>query len=214
MIIKAKIIDIRKTDPTGDFAFFVDTNAWYWMTYSRASTKGLQAPEKHQLEQYLRFMKKAREAGSSVYRCNLSFAELAHRIEVCERQIFSLYRRAGAEVKAKEFRHDATERPNVLAEIEASWGQIRSMSESIPLPVDEDAATEAMKLLKLCAVDGYDALHVQALRRGKLTAVLTDDADFATIPDIAVLTGNLGLLRNAAKEGFLEDGRKYFSPQR
>jgi predicted nucleic acid-binding protein len=213
MDIKAKIIDIRSTDPTGDFAFFVDTNAWYWMTYTRASTKGLQAPEKHQLEQYLRFIKKAREAGSSIYRCSLSFAELAHRIEVCERQICSLYRRGGAVIKSKAFRHDAAERPNVLAEIEGSWEQVKSMSESISLPVDDGAATEAMTLLKACAVDGYDAFHVQALQRGNLTAVLTDDADFATIPGIAVLTGNLGLLGQATREGHLKDGKEYFAPK-
>src|ERR1700722_11227119 len=157
MVIKAKIIDIRSTEPTGDFAFFVDTNAWYWMTYTRASTKGLQAPEKHQVEQYLRFIKKARQVGSSIYRCSLSFAELAHRIEACERDIFSIYQRSGVKVRTKDFRHDATERPKVLSEIEGSWEQVKSMSESIPLSADETAVSEALKLLKSCAVDGYDA---------------------------------------------------------
>ena len=159
------------------------------------------------------FIKKAHEAGSSIYPYSISFAGLAHRIEVCERQIFSIYHRGGEEIKAKAFRHDAAQRPNVLAEIQGSWGQVKSMSQSIPLPVDEDAAVEAMKFLKLCAVDGYDALHVQALRRGNLTAILTDDADFATIPDVAVLTSNLGLLRRAMQEGHLEDGKGYFAPK-
>ena len=79
--LKAKVVDIRTIDPKPEFRFVVDTNVWYWLAYSRASTNGLQGPRVYQVEQYSHFIKKSLDAGSTIVRCELALAEVAHIIE-------------------------------------------------------------------------------------------------------------------------------------
>ena len=38
--IQANVVDIRKDLPKSNDVFLVDTNVWYWITYTRASQSG------------------------------------------------------------------------------------------------------------------------------------------------------------------------------
>src|ERR1039458_9756848 len=102
--VVAKICDIRSVAPDPEAEFLIDTNAWYWTTYTRASIPAVGQPRKYQSQHYPRFIKRALDKGSSFERCDLSFAELSHTIEDCERRIFIEFI-AKREVPVKEYRH-------------------------------------------------------------------------------------------------------------
>ncbi len=86
-----RTFDIRSYEPSVDDAFLVDTNAWYWITYSRATLPCLAPPQTKQVEQYERFIKKALDAGSTIGRCDLTLPELAHLIEKTEKEIYQYH---------------------------------------------------------------------------------------------------------------------------
>lgn len=203
--VSATVCDIRGIEPKAEDEYLIDTNAWYWTTYSRATVLSSDKPQKYQREQYSRFIKKALERGSILHRCDLSLAELSHVIEDCERRIFSEYI-AKREVSTKEHRHcEEEERKQVVSEIESAWTQVTQMSRCIELPVQEPATAQALGDLKICRVDGYDVFFLQAMKKAKLVKILTDDCDYATAGWLEVYTGNPSLIRLAEAQGRLRN---------
>jgi predicted nucleic acid-binding protein len=202
--VAANIWDIRSTDPDPEAEFLVDTNAWYFTTYTRASILAVDQPKKYQTQQYSRFIKKALEAGSILHRCDLSLAELSHIIEECERRIFVEYV-AERDVPTKEYRHcEDEERKQVVSEIESAWGQITEMSRCLGLAVQDPTTADALNDLKSYPIDGYDVLLLQAMKHGKVTSIITDDSDFATVPGLEVFTCNPALIQLAGSQGHLQ----------
>jgi predicted nucleic acid-binding protein len=203
--VAANIWDIRSTDPDPAAEFLVDTNAWYFTTYTRASILAVGQPKKYQTQQYSRFIKRALDAGSILHRCDLSLAELSHAIEECERRIFIEFI-AKRDVPMKEYRHcEDEERKQVVSEIESAWGQITEMSRCLGLSIQGPTTESALSDLKSCPIDGYDVLLLQAMKQGKLTSIITDDSDFATVPGIEVFTCNPDLIQLAGKQGHLRE---------
>jgi predicted nucleic acid-binding protein len=203
--VTANIWNIGKTDPDPEAEFLVDTNAWYFTTYTRASILAVDHPKKYQSQQYARFIKKALDAGSILHRCDLSLAELAHTIEDCERRIFMEYV-AKRDVPRKEYLHceDDEEREQVVSEIESAWGQITGMSQCLGLAIQDPTTKGALNDLRRCRIDGYDVLLLQAMKQGQVTRIITDDADFATVPGIEVFTCNPALIQLAERQGHLQ----------
>ena len=74
--IQADVVDINADTPQASDVFLVDTNVWFWMTYSKSIT----VSNPYQTNVYPDYINKALNAGSLLYRCNLSFAELTHLI--------------------------------------------------------------------------------------------------------------------------------------
>jgi hypothetical protein len=101
--IQAEVIDLRSDRPQSSDSFLVDTNVWYWLTYSRASQSG-HPPKSYQLNRYPAYMGKAQSANAKLLHCGLSLAELAHLIEKTEREIFN--RASGLSISNKEYRHN------------------------------------------------------------------------------------------------------------
>ena len=99
--IAANVVDIRTDNPSGEENFFVDTNVWYWITYTRASSSALP----YQITDYPNYVNSVLEAGGKIYQNGLSFAELAHLIERTELGIFNKIHRT-ERIKTKEFRHN------------------------------------------------------------------------------------------------------------
>jgi hypothetical protein len=91
--IRADVVDIRQDTPKPSDAFLIDTNVWYWLTYTRARLAD-RPPLRYQINDYPAYIGKARSAKAQLYRCGLSLAELAHLIEKTEREIF---------IRSKEF---------------------------------------------------------------------------------------------------------------
>ena len=198
--VEGMVYDIRSVEPEPEHEYFVDTNAWYWTTYSRASIPATAKTRTYQSHQYPRFIKKALDKGSILHRCDLSFAELTHTIEDCERQIFIEFI-AERDVSTKEYRHsEDEEREQVVSEVESVWGQIKQMSQCLELTIHDPTTTNAMTDLKQYRIDGYDILLLQAMKQGKLAKIVTDDSDFATVPGIEVFTCNRALIELARKK--------------
>jgi hypothetical protein len=87
--VRAKVIDIRRNNPKQKEAFLVDSNVWYWMTYTKASSSALAYPAlPYQTTRYPSYISKALSAKSQLYHCGLSLNELSHIIEGTERDIF------------------------------------------------------------------------------------------------------------------------------
>ncbi len=198
--IRADVVDIRRDNPKPGDVFLVDTNVWYWITYNRASQAD-QPPRSYQIQNYSSYIGRAISAKSRLHRLGLSLAELAHLIEKTEREIFI---RSNGIVRPKEYRHNhPAERSNVVAEIQAAWGQVKTVAAPVDLLVDEPTTDAALNRLQIQYLDGYDLLILEAISKAGITQVITDDGDYATVPGIQVFMSNSNVIQTAQSHGRL-----------
>ncbi len=192
--VQAEVVDIRSDAPKKDDIFLVDTNAWYWYTYTNASISS----RYYQITEYPSYIAKAISANSWLSYCGLSLAELAHNIEQTEREIFS------STLKSKEYRHNfPTERAKVVAEVQAAWSQVISSAVCTDVLVSEETSTAALTRFQTQLLDGYDLLILEAMDKAGVTQVVTDDGDYVTVPGIKVFTANSGAIAAAKSKGKL-----------
>jgi len=183
-VIQAEVVDINADSPNRTDVFFVDTNVWYWMTYPNAATAALPG----QLSDYPAFVNRALAAGARIYYSGLSLAELSHLIEKTEREI---YEKSVCLIRTKEYRHNlSSERSRVVSEVEAAWGQVKSLSSSLALTVDEKATDAALDRFQTEKLDGYDLFILETMKNHGVIQIITDDGDFATVAGIRVFTAN------------------------
>ena len=188
------MVDIRSDAPKNDDIFLVDTNAWYWYTYTNASISSCP----YQITEYPSYIAKAISANSLLLYCGLSLAELAHNIEQTEREIFSLT------LKSKEYRHNfPTERAKVVAEVQAAWSQVISSAVCTDVLVSEETSNAALTRFQTQLLDGYDLLILQAMDKAGVRQIITDDGDYVTVPGIKVFTANSGAIATAKTQGKL-----------
>jgi predicted nucleic acid-binding protein len=194
--IVADVIDITADTPKAADTFYVDTNVWYWLTYSKASASA----RPHQINDYPNFITTAKSQKSKLLYSGLTLPELSHVIERTEYDIFN----SVTPIKPKEYRHNyPAERQNVVSEITLAWSQIQTIGIFVETRVTDDFTKEAFGRLTKQLLDGYDALIVETLDRSGIKQLVTDDGDFATIPGIQVFTSNRNVLAQAAKQGRL-----------
>jgi predicted nucleic acid-binding protein len=196
--VRATVVDIQHDFPKQEDAFLVDTNVWYWLAYS-ASTTTTARP--YQTKDYPAFIKKAIAAKGQLYNCGLSLSELAHLIEGNERAIYNS--RFKKDLKAKEFRRNSAERSNVVAEIQAAWGQVAAMSKMLDVTVNADATDRALQRMVVEPLDGYDLFILEAMSKAGIVCIITDDADYAAVPGIQVFTANYNVIQAARRQGRL-----------
>jgi len=198
--VHADVIDIRRDIPRPDDVFLVDSNVLYWLTYTRAS-QASQPPMRYQTKDYPAYIAKALSAKSALRSCGLSFAELAHRIEKTEREI---YIRATGNAGKKEFRHNYTsERANVVAEVQAAWGQVKTMTQAVAIQIDEIVTDAALARFSTQPLDGYDLFILEAVANAGMVKVITDDGDYVTVPGIQVFTANQNVITASQAHGKL-----------
>jgi len=195
-VVQAEVIDIQADQPRPSDVFLVDSNIWFWMTYSGA---GLGTDRRARV--YPNYLRSARRAKAKVYRCGLSLAELAHLIEDIEYQIFQ---QTHAGESRKEFRgNHPTERAGIVTDIQNAWRIVKSMALSLNFPIDETTTDAAIERFSKQPLDGYDLFMLQAMVVAGVTQVLTDDGDFCTVPGIQVFTANRPVLDAARAQGKL-----------
>jgi hypothetical protein len=195
--IHADIIDINSDAPRLDDKFLVDSNVWYWLTYSQASY-GMQSWRLPLISIYPGYVNNALAAGARLFYCGLSLAELAHLIEKTEHQIFD------AALNPKEFRHNYPQtRKNVVAEVQSAWGQVKSLAKSLTFRIDQKTSDAALVKFQQVPVDGYDLFLLEAMFKQKMLCIITDDGDFATVAGIQVFTANKNVLTAASSQGKL-----------
>lgn len=199
--VQADVVDLRRYSPSSGESYLVDTNAWYWTTYSRAIL-GASQPRYYQATDYPAFILRSLRAGASLWASPIVFAELAHRIEACEWQI---YVRLNAPVSLKEFRHNLVqERQRVVAEIEACWSQVESMAGVYSLQADSGVCLNGIAALQNVALDAYDILSLTGLPGMPAPfRIVSDDGDFCTVPNVTVLTANRTVLDAARQQSRL-----------
>lgn len=199
-VIGADIIDIRVDTPRPEDVFLVDSNVWYWVAYTKASLVS-QPSVLARSQNYSAFINKAITAGAELCRCGLSLAELSHIIEKSEREIF---KRTSGAIRTKEYRHNhPAERSNVAQEVEAAWGQVKSMTSSLDLMINDPMTDMALHRFQEESVDGYDLFFLEAMSNAKVVQIITDDGDFATVPQIQVFTANQNVITAAQNQGKL-----------
>ena len=205
--VAADVVDIRTDQPKAGDTFLVDTNVWFWMSYTKAS------PAPYQKASYPPYIKLAKQSGAVLHCCALALAELAHVIEKVEREIYESanlhLRPAGCTatsgwLKPKEYRHNlAVERTNVSAEVHAAWGVVQTMANPLDVTIDDSMTAAALGRFQSQMLDGYDLFIVEAITKAGIDQVLTDDGDFCTIPDLCMFTANRNVIKTAASQGKL-----------
>lgn len=186
--VQADVIDIRTDKPKQSDIFFVDTNVWFWQTYTNASVSHPSAPIK--ISEYSTYLNSALSNGATLTYSGLILAELAHIIEKTEREI---YIQSYGFLKPKEYRHNFPgERMKVVSEVQSAWSQVKALATPVNLTVDDATTDIALNRLQNQAVDGYDLLILEAISRGGVgqVKIITDDMDYAVVPGIQVFTSN------------------------
>ena len=192
--VQAEVVDIRSDKPKKDDIFLVDTNVWYWLTYTQASQSALP----YQITDYPTYISKALSKKSLLLYCGLSLSELAHNIEQTEREIFN------SNLRPKEYRHNyPTERANVVAEIQAAWSQVTSIAVSTDITINEATTNTALTRFSTQPLDGYDLLILEAMEKAGIIQVITDDGDYITVPGIRVFTANQNAIAAASNQNKL-----------
>ncbi|HDR9174198.1 TPA: PIN domain-containing protein [Burkholderia vietnamiensis] len=200
LTIAAEVVDITRDRPQPNDVFFVDTNVWYWLTYSKASACGARH---YQVTSYPNYTNNALSAGSTIYQSGLSLAELTHLIEKSERDIYQLANSA-LQITAKEYRHNyPNERANVSSEIQVACSQVASLGSPLSITIDGPTSSACLARVPTEAVDGYDLFILESMRANGITQVITDDGDFATIPGIRVFTANRNVVQTARAQNRL-----------
>ncbi len=199
--IASDVVDIRSDSPKAEDAFLVDTNVWYWMTYSRASLSSM-APYHYQITTYPNYILASLTIGAKILQSGLSMSELTHIIEKSE---WEIYERASAtQIRKKEYRHNlSSERASVVSEVHSAWGQVLLLADPLDINLDAPVTNSALARINTQQVDGYDLFILESMKINGIIQVLTDDGDFATVPDIQVFTANQRVISAARAQGKL-----------
>lgn len=193
--VQANVVDLRNDYPTDNDIFLVDTNVWYWQTYTKASLSA----DPYQTNHYPSYLLAALSNDSSLMYCGLSLSELAHQIEKTEREIFD------RNIKTKEYRHKyPSQRQNLVQEIQDAWEQVTSIAVCADIIVNESTTDKALQRLETQLLDGYDLLILEAMEKANISKVITDDGDYVTVPNITVFTANRNVINAAQGSGKLK----------
>jgi len=195
--IQADVYDITSDNPLKDEQFMVDTNVWFFFTYS----KGM-PPSRPNLNAYPNYLSKALANDSHLLHSGLMLSELAHIIEKTEREIHSQV--IGTDIRAKEFRHNYGPQMNdAILEIETSWKQVESMAAQVDINIDKNLTDNCMSMFKSVRLDGYDLMIIDSMKKAGLKNIITDDADYSVYPGISLFTANRNVLTQAKSQGKL-----------
>jgi hypothetical protein len=200
LTVQADVIDIGRDTPRKSDILLVDTNVWFWQTYTNASTTA----QPYQLRNYPNYLVQALGQGTTLSYSVLTLAELASIIERTELSIYNKSRRQS--LRPKEYRHSyPAERVKVVAEVHSAWSQVEAIAVSADLEINDNIARAALTRFQTQAVDGYDLLILEAISRAGpgQVQIMTDDMDYATVPNIQVFTSNSRVIQSAKLQGRL-----------
>ncbi|MGK3227736.1 PIN domain-containing protein [Enterobacter soli] len=189
--ILSNVYDIGNYTPGANDNFLVDTNIWYWMTYS----KGIPSDRQY-LHTYNSFINLALANDAKLFHSGLSLAELSHIIEGTERKIHESTIKT--RIQTKEFRHNyAKERLAAMKEVEASWLQVKTLAQQIDLNICDATTDNCLTQMPTNTLDGYDLMIHECMKNHNIVNIITDDADYTSVPGINVFTYNKNVIAAA-----------------
>jgi len=195
--ILANVYDIGKYSPTEQDCFLVDTNVWYWMTY----TKGI-PPNRQYLNTYNNFINDSLANNAKLFHSGLSLAELSHIIEVTERKIHEATIKTN--IATKDFRHNyAKERAAAMKEVETSWLQVKAIAPQVDLNICPKTTDSCLSKMTANTLDGYDLMIHESMITHGIVNIITDDSDYTSVPGINVFTFNKNVITVAAAQNKL-----------
>ncbi len=201
--IQAEVVAIKSDIPQHSDIFLVDTNVWLWQTYPNAGTGQKNAQTK--ILEYGAYLKAARRNGSVLAYSGLILAELAHVIEKTEYEIYK--KRNGLQsFGIKEYRHNLkVERTKVVDLVHSAWTQVKSLAVPVDLTIDDSVTDMALSRFQTQALDGYDLLILEAIRKADpgQVKIITHDMDYTVVPGIQVFTTNYIAVQEATIKGKL-----------
>lgn len=198
--INADIYNISTDTPKKDDIIFVDTNVWFWLTYTKASQVTNLITSS-----YTNYIHKALSTSALLIYSPLVYAELAHTIAKSELKLFCTL--TSFQITLKEFRNNyPTQWNNTINEINTAIAQIKNLA--VPLsPTPDDRFMEEVcnyqKSHGKC-LDIYDIIYVKQIESESINKIITDDGDFSTIPNINIFTNNRNVLNLAQRAGRLK----------
>lgn len=197
-VVRADVIDIRTDAPQPTD----DTNVWGFLVYTRLAL-GNRPPSNAKVTAYSTFVNQALTVGSTLRRCGLTLAELAHLIEKTEREIY-VQANPVAPPQTKEFRHNfPVQRGSVVTEIRSAWSQVKAIATPADILVN-DALTDAIiTRIQTESLDVYDLFLSESASAAGISQVVTDDGDYCCIPGIQMFTSNQSVLAAAQAQGRL-----------
>ncbi|MGH8055965.1 MAG: hypothetical protein ACREOH_01820, partial [Candidatus Entotheonellia bacterium] len=90
-----------------------------------------------------------------------------------------------------------------VAEIESAWNIAKRLAEPIDILINENSSDAALNRLKVQPLDGYDLFVIEGLIKANILQIITDDGDFATVPDLKLFTANRNAINSARAQGKL-----------
>lgn len=202
--VRAQVVDLRNDTPRPTDKFYVDSNVWFWTTYSNVQFSP-DPPRRYQTKEYPQYLKQALHQKAELAWCGLSLSELAHVIEKTEFEIYSELTSSPLS-NSKEYRHNLpAERHRVVREIHGAWQSVEGMGRplSTPVLIDALATQSALTELANAEVDGYDLFVLLTLRAAGISQVISDDGDFSTATGITLFTANRNVIAAAQIQGKL-----------
>lgn len=201
--VQADVIDIKTDNPRKEDIFLVDTNVWYWQTYTKASILST-SYNRYQHQEYPAYLSKALSANSLLSYCGLSLVELVHNIERSEREISIRQGTIPNNTKPKQYRHNyPQDRSNVIFEIQLACLQVKAIAAEIEISIENKTINQALNRLQTQLLDGYDLLILEAMQEAKINSIITDDGDYVTVPNIRIFTANKNVITAARNQGKL-----------
>lgn len=198
--IQAEIVNIITDTPRQDDIFFVDTNVWFWQTYTNAGFSSQRFNPRY----YMRYLQQALVNGATLTYSGLILAELAHTIEQTEYKIYLQSHGLDKDLlPLKEYRHNyPNERQRVVTEVQLSWSQVKAFAVPVELTVDDETTDAALNRFQTQAVDGYDLLLLESINKAEAgkVKIITHDMDYAVVPDIQVFTSNNRVIQTARRQ--------------
>jgi predicted nucleic acid-binding protein len=191
--VQAKAVyRLATASPSAADRFFVDTNAWKFFTYTKATM-----PHQAQAERtYATFLSHCVKAGATLFASVLSFSELSSIIERTEWTIYKAT--TDPTVSLKKFREGTLERQLVVYETDVAWQQVEQLSSMIPINLDAGCLAAARANFANYPLDGYDVYFVEQMRVAGITKIVTDDMDYISVPGLEVYTCNQDCIGRAA----------------
>lgn len=206
-VVRASVVDIRSDVPDCKMSYVVDTNAWYWQTYSRASLFS-DPPHEHQTRYYPNYIEKVLDSGGTLYSSVHNLIELSSQIERVEAEIYR--QKCGIpKLSVKEFRHqnDAV-RSIYRSEIDSVWSQVSSMSEQIEQAMNAELVGCVAGMFQSDRLDAYDILILLSAKSINTMNIISDDGDFSTVDGVTLYTANSRVIDAARNSGRLLNRRR------